>query len=46
MLKLDLFGYSDAYIVAKGEITTEGTDNANRRNEKVTFKIQSFSRYW
>ena len=38
MLKLELSGYSDAYIVAKGEITTKGTDNANRRNEKVTFK--------
>ena len=38
MLRLDLRDYSDAYIVVKGRITVEGTNNANTRNKKLTFK--------
>ena len=34
----DLCDYSNAYIVAKGRISFTGTDNANRRNKKLTFK--------
>ena len=38
MLRSDLCDYSDAYIVVKGRITVTGTNNANRRNKKLTFK--------
>ena len=42
MLKSSLFDYSDAYILAKGNITvnnTAATDaNANNTNKKVIFK--------
>ena len=38
MLRLYLCDYSDVYIVVKWRITVEGTDNANKRNEKLTFK--------
>ena len=38
MLKSDLCDYSDAYIVAKGTITVEGTSDANKRNKKIIFK--------
>ena len=38
MLRSDLCDYSDAYIVAKGRISVTGTDNANRRSKKLTFK--------
>ena len=38
MLRSDLCDYSDAYIVVKGRISVTGTDNANRRNKKLTFK--------
>ena len=37
MLRSDLCDYSDAYIVVKGRSVT-GTENANRRNKKLTFK--------
>ena len=37
MLKSDLCDYSDAYIVVNGRISVTGTDNANRRNKKLTF---------
>ena len=37
MLRSDLCDYSDAYIVVKGRGLT-GTENANRRNKKLTFK--------
>ena len=38
MLRSDLCDYSDAYIVVKGRISVTGTNNANRRNKKLTFK--------
>ena len=38
MLRPDLCDHSEAYIVVKGTITTEGTYDANKRNKKLTFK--------
>ena len=38
MLKSDLCHYRDAYFVMKGTISATGTNNANRRNKKLTFK--------
>ena len=38
MLKSDLYDYSDAYIVVKGEITVEGDNDANKRNKNLAFK--------
>ena len=38
MLRSDLCDYSDAYSVVKGRISVTGTENANRRNKKLTFK--------
>ena len=38
MLRSDLLGYSDAYIVVKGRISVIGTNAANRRNKKITLK--------
>ena len=38
MLRSDLCDYSDVYIVVKGRITVDGTDNANKRHKKLTFK--------
>ena len=38
MLRSDFCGYSNAYIVVKGEITVKSDDNANRRNKKLAFK--------
>ena len=35
MLRLDLCDYSDPCIVIKGRIFNGGTDNVNRRNEKL-----------
>ena len=35
MLRSDLCGYSNVYIVVKGRIMVTGTDNANRRNKKL-----------
>ena len=37
MLRSDLCDYSDAYIVAKEDITVTELDNA-KRNKEVTFK--------
>ena len=37
MLRSDC-DYSDVYIVVKGRISVTGTDTANRRNKKLTFK--------
>ena len=34
----DVFDYSDVYIVVKGRISVTGTNNANKRNKKLTFK--------
>ena len=36
MLISDLCDYSDVYIAVKGRITVPGTNNANRRNKKLT----------
>ena len=38
MLISDLCSYSDLYIVIKGTITVEGTNDANRRNKSLTLK--------
>ena len=38
MLRLGLCDYSNAYIVVKGRISVSGTNAANRRNRKLTFK--------
>ena len=38
MLRSDLCGYSDAYIVVEGTIIVEGINDANKRNRKLTFK--------
>ena len=38
MLRSDLRNYSDAYIVVKGTITVEGTNDANKRNKNLNFK--------
>ena len=38
MLRSDLCGYSDAYIILKEAITVKGTVDANRRNQKLIFK--------
>ena len=38
MLRSDLCNFSNGYIVVKGRISFTGTDNANRRNKKLTFK--------
>ena len=38
MLRSDLCDYSDAYIVVKGRISVRGTNDANKRNKKLTFK--------
>ena len=35
MLRSDLGDYSGTYIVLKGTITIEGTDNANKRNKNL-----------
>ena len=41
MLGSDLCDYSDAYIVVKGGISVTGTNNANRRNQKLIFKYNA-----
>ena len=38
MLRSDLCDYSDEFIVVKGRVSVTGNNNANRRNEKLTFK--------
>ena len=38
MLRSDLCDYSGAYIVVKRRISVTGTNNANERNKKLTFK--------
>ena len=38
ILRSDLCNYSDAYIVVKGKITVEGTNDANKRNKNLNFK--------
>ena len=38
MLDLNLCDYSDGYIVVKRRISIRGTNDANKRNKKVSFK--------
>ena len=38
MLRSNLCDYSDANIVVKGRISITCTNNANRKNKKLTFK--------
>ena len=38
VLRSNLCAYSDAYIVVKGAITVKGTDDAIKRNKKLTFE--------
>ena len=38
MLRSHLYGFSDAYIVVKEDITVKGNNNANKRNKSLLFK--------
>ena len=38
MLRSDLYDQSNACIILKGTVTVEGTNDANKRNKKLTFK--------
>ena len=38
MLRTDLREYNDGYIVVKGKISVRGTNDANKRNKRLTFK--------
>ena len=38
MLRSDLCHYSDVYVVVKGRISIKGTNDANKKNKKLTFK--------
>ena len=38
MLRTDSCYYSDAYIVAKERMSVRVTNDANKRNKKLTFK--------
>ena len=38
MLKSDMCGQGDPYIVVTGKIIVTGSDNPKRRNKKLTFK--------
>ena len=38
MPRADLYDYSDAYIVGKGDITLEGDDAADKPNKNLAFK--------
>ena len=38
MLISDFYDFSDAYVVAKGTITLDAENNANKRNKSVAFK--------
>ena len=41
VLRSDLFDYNDAYIVVKGIMSVRGTNDANKRKKKLTFKNNS-----
>ena len=41
LLWSDFRDYSNAYIVVKGRIIAIGTNDANRSNKKLTFKINA-----
>ena len=38
MLRWDLCDYRDVFIVVKGTITVEGTNDASKRNKNLAFK--------
>ena len=38
MLRLDLWDYSDEYILVNGRITVEGDNNDKTRNKKLILK--------
>ena len=38
MLRSNLCDYSDAYIAVNGRIRVRGTNDAKKRNKKLTFK--------
>ena len=38
MLRSDLCHYNDVYSVVKGRISIKGTNDANKKNKKLTFK--------
>ena len=38
MLRLDLCGFSDMYIVVKGDITLEGDNDADKKNKNLVFQ--------
>ena len=44
VLRSDLCDYSDANILVKGRTSVAGNNNANRRNEKLTFKNNALFR--
>ena len=44
MLRSDLCGYSDAYVVVKGTITVEGNQPNNTEDKKLTFKSNALFR--
>ena len=41
MLRSDLCDYSNAYIVIKGTITVENTNDADQKNKKLIFRINA-----
>ena len=43
MLRSDLFDYSDAYLVVKGDITVEGPSNRDKKNRPLSFKNNATS---
>ena len=45
MLRSDLCDYNDAYIVVKGRITVEGTNDNNWKDKKLSFKINAPFRF-
>ena len=38
MLRCDLCAYSDAYVVVKGVVTDERTNNRDKKNRSLAFK--------
>ena len=46
MLRSDLCEYGDSYIVVKGRISVTETNNANKRDNKLTFKSNAPCRSW
>ena len=43
MLRSDLYDFSDAYIVVKGDINLEGDNDANKHNKNLAFKDNALS---